>query len=234
MITTDRGDRFTASYIGVGTGPLHVPKLPGIPGIDSFEGHSFHTSRWDYDYTGGDAAGAPMTGLADKRVAIIGTGATSVQAVPHLARSAGKDFTSSSARHPRSTCAPTRRSIPDWFAGIATPGWQQPLAGEFYRQPEPAACVDGGSGPGRLDRSVAADPRQVQASAPRGADAGRRCSRAFEDSDFEKMEEIRARVDAIVADRETAQRAEGVVPPIVQAAVLPRCLSAGLQQPGTT
>ena len=110
VISTDRGDRFTASYIGVGTGPLHVPKLPGIPGIESFKGHSFHTSRWDYDYTGGDAAGAPMTRLADKRVAIIGTGATSVQAVPHLARAAG-GFTSCSARRPRSTCAPTRRSI---------------------------------------------------------------------------------------------------------------------------
>src|ERR1700684_65625 len=67
VITTDRGDRFTASCIGVGTGPLHVPKLPGIPGIDSFEGHSFHTSRWDYDYTGGDAAGAPVAGACAKR-----------------------------------------------------------------------------------------------------------------------------------------------------------------------
>src|SRR6201994_829878 len=72
VISTDRGDRFTASYIGVGTGPLHVPKLPGISGIETFKGHSFHTSRWDYDYTGGDAAGAPMTGLAGQRVAIIG------------------------------------------------------------------------------------------------------------------------------------------------------------------
>ena len=54
VISTNRGDRFTADYIGLGTGPLHVPKLPGIPGIETFKGHSFHTSRWDYDYTGGD------------------------------------------------------------------------------------------------------------------------------------------------------------------------------------
>ena len=47
VISTNRGDRFTASFIGLGTGPLHVPKLPGIPGIDDFKGHSFHTSRWD-------------------------------------------------------------------------------------------------------------------------------------------------------------------------------------------
>ena len=57
------------------------PKLPGIPGIETFEGHSFHTSRWDYGYTGGDTEGG-LTELADKRVAIIGTGATAIQCVP--------------------------------------------------------------------------------------------------------------------------------------------------------
>src|SRR6185436_15412940 len=88
IVRTNRGDAFTAQFLGMGTGPLHVPKLPGIPGIESFEGHSFHTSRWDYDYTGGDPDGAPMEELADKRVAIIGTGATAVQCVPHLAQAA--------------------------------------------------------------------------------------------------------------------------------------------------
>jgi cation diffusion facilitator CzcD-associated flavoprotein CzcO len=79
IIRTNRGDEMRAKYIAMGTGPLHRPKLPGIPGIELFKGHSFHTSRWDYDYTGGDPAGAPMDKLADKRVGIIGTGATSVQ-----------------------------------------------------------------------------------------------------------------------------------------------------------
>ena len=64
------------------------PKLPGIPGIETFAGHCFHTSRWDYAYTGGDWTGAPMTNLADKRVGIIGTGATAVQCIPPLARDA--------------------------------------------------------------------------------------------------------------------------------------------------
>src|SRR5207245_6471000 len=85
-IRTNRADAFTAQFVGMGTGPLHVPKLPGIDGIESFKGHSFHTSRWDYDYTGGDPKGALMEKLADKRVGIIGTGATSVPCVPHLAR----------------------------------------------------------------------------------------------------------------------------------------------------
>src|SRR5947208_4625993 len=83
-IRTSRGDAFTAQFVGMGTGPLHVPRLPGIEGSESFKGHSFHTSRWDYDYTGGDPKGTPMKKLADKRVVIIGTGATSVQCVPHL------------------------------------------------------------------------------------------------------------------------------------------------------
>src|ERR1700677_4357711 len=71
VIRTNRGDAFTASFIGLGTGPLHVAKLPGIPGITDFKGHSFHTSRWDYDYTGGDSAtvscrGSSLSELADK------------------------------------------------------------------------------------------------------------------------------------------------------------------------
>ena len=85
---TDRGDRMRARFVVLTTGPLNKPKLPAIPGIERFEGHSFHTSRWDYDYTGGSPT-TPMTGLAGKRVGIIGTGATAIQCVPPLARAAG-------------------------------------------------------------------------------------------------------------------------------------------------
>ncbi|HET7526880.1 MAG TPA: NAD(P)/FAD-dependent oxidoreductase, partial [Burkholderiaceae bacterium] len=124
LIRTDRGDAFTAQFVGLGTGPLHVPKLPGIAGIESFGGHAFHTSRWDYDYTGGDAHGAPMSKLADKRVAIIGTGATAVQCVPHLARDSGALFVVQ--RTPSSVDVRANAPIdPAWFASIATPGWQQ-------------------------------------------------------------------------------------------------------------
>src|SRR5262249_31708582 len=87
IVRTHRDDEFASKFGAIGTGPLHVARLPGIPGIEPFGGHSFHTSRWDYAYTGGDPEGAPMDRLADKRVAIIGTGATSVQCVPHLAAS---------------------------------------------------------------------------------------------------------------------------------------------------
>jgi len=123
VVKTNRGDAFTAQFIGMGTGPLHVPKLPGIPGIDSFKGHAFHTSRWDYAYTGGDPLGAPLDKLADKRVAIIGTGATSVQIVPHLARTCGQLYVVQ--RTPSSVDVRANAPIdPEWFASIATPGWQ--------------------------------------------------------------------------------------------------------------
>jgi len=123
IIRTNRGDAFTAQFVGLGTGPLHVAKLPGIPGIENFKGHSFHTSRWDYAYTGGSPEGAPMTKLADKRVAIIGTGATSVQAVPHLSRDAKELFVFQ--RTPSSVDARNNGPIdPDWFDKISEPGWQ--------------------------------------------------------------------------------------------------------------
>lgn len=65
IVTTDRGDVFHASYVVTATGTLSEPKLPGIPGVETFQGHTFHTSRWDYAYTGGTPDGG-MTGLADK------------------------------------------------------------------------------------------------------------------------------------------------------------------------
>jgi len=83
VITTDRGDTLRARFLSMAVGALSRPKLPGIPGAANFKGHYFHTSRWDYDYTKGDTTGN-LTGLKDKRVAIVGTGASSVQAIPYL------------------------------------------------------------------------------------------------------------------------------------------------------
>ena len=87
-VTTDRGDEFRATYVVTATGTLSELKLPGIPGIEDFEGHTFHTSRWDYAYTGGTPDGG-LSGLAGKRVGVVGTGATGVQVVPKLAEDAG-------------------------------------------------------------------------------------------------------------------------------------------------
>ena len=202
IISTNRGDRFTASFIGLGTGPLHVPKLPGIAGIESFKGHSFHTSRWDYDYTGGDPTGALMEKLADKRVAIIGTGATSVQAVPHLAKACKELYVFQ--RTPSSIDVRANQPIdPEWFAAIATPGWQKRWLENFTaNQAGGSAEVDlVQDGWTDLSRRIRDKIMQL----PPEDRVPMKMLAAYEDSDFEKMEEIRARVDAIVGDTETAQ-----------------------------
>jgi len=200
-VTTNRGDHFTAQFIGMGTGPLHVAKLPGIPGIESFGGHSFHTSRWDYDYTGGDPSGSPLSQLADKRVAIIGTGATAVQCVPHLARAARELYVFQ--RTPSSVDVRDNRPIdPEWFASIATPGWQQRWLENFTANQAGGVAdedlvMDGWTELSRRIRSkimdLPVDERTIDGMLA-----------AYEDSDFEKMEEIRSRIDDIVSDRETA------------------------------
>jgi cation diffusion facilitator CzcD-associated flavoprotein CzcO len=84
VVETDRGDRLTADFVVLACGRQALPKLPSIPGIDLFEGHAFHSSRWDYSYTGGDNSGG-LVGLTGKRVAVVGTGATAIQIVPAVA-----------------------------------------------------------------------------------------------------------------------------------------------------
>ncbi|QUD89628.1 flavin-containing monooxygenase [Phenylobacterium montanum] len=203
IVRTDRGDAFTASFIGLGTGPLHVPKLPGIPGIERFKGHSFHTSRWDYDYTGGDPNGGLMEKLADKRVAIIGTGATSVQAVPHLARAAGRLYVFQ--RTPSSVDVRANAPIDaDWFAGIATPGWQQRWLENFTQNQAGGGAEEDLVQDGWTDLSRRIREKIMQL--PPEERTPRNMLAAYEDSDFEKMEEIRRRAEAIVADKATADR----------------------------
>ena len=204
IVRTNRGDEFTAQFVGMGTGPLHVAKLPGIPGIADFRGHSFHTSRWDYDYTGGDPDGAPMDRLADKRVAIIGTGATAVQCVPHLAQACKELFVFQ--RTPSSVdVRDNRPTDPEWFAEMATPGWQQRWLENFTAtqtamvMPEQDLVMDGWTDLARRIRArIMALP--AEEFTPENMLA------AFEESDLEKMSEIRDRVDAVVEDPETAQR----------------------------
>ena len=203
VIRTNRDDEFTAQFVALGLGPLSVPKLPGIPGLESFQGHSFHTSRWDYGYTGGDPSGAPMTKLADKRVAVIGTGATAVQCIPHLARACQELYVFQ--RTPSSVDERNNLPIdPEWFAGIARPGWQQRWLENFAENQggvfaEEDLVQDGWTDISRRIRA------QIMANPPEEFTAeGLRA--AYEDSDLEKMEEVRARVDTLVEDRATAQR----------------------------
>lgn len=202
-VRTNRGDDFTAKYVGMGTGPLHIAKLPGIEGVDSFKGKSFHTSRWDYAYTGGNAEGAPLDKLGDKRVAIIGTGATAVQCVPHLAKAAKELLVFQ--RTPSSVDVRDNRPIdPDWFEEISTPGWQQRWYDNFVENqsngiPSEDYVMDGWT---EISRRI----REKMFQMPPSEWKPENIMVAFEDADYEKMDEIRSRVDSIVEDEETAQK----------------------------
>ena len=201
-IQTNRGDEFTAQFVGMGTGPLHVPKLPGISGIETFQGHSFHTSRWDYEYTGGNPEGAPLEKLKDKKVAIIGTGATSVQCVPALAESAEALYVFQ--RTPSSVDVRANEDIdPDWFKDIATEGWQMRWIENFTAnqtgQPAEVDLVkDGWTDISRRVRSKISELSHEELTAEN-------MLRAYEDADMEKMEEIRARCNTVVEDGTTAE-----------------------------
>ena len=200
IVTTNRGDRMKAHYVALATGPLNRPKLPGIPGIEDFEGHSFHASRWDYEYTGGDSEGG-LTGLKGKRVGVIGTGATAVQIVPHLGEWTEELYVFQ--RTPSSVDVKNNPATdPDWAASLQ-PGWQQHRMDNFNHLvsgiPQPEDLVSDGWTDliGKLLVGIR-EGRTKDFSSEGLADAA-------ELADFEKMEEIRARVDATVEDAETAE-----------------------------
>ena len=204
IIRTNRGDEMRARFVAMGTGPLNRPKLPGIAGIETFAGHSFHTSRWDYEYTGGDPSGAPLEKLADKRVGIIGTGATAVQCIPPLALSA-QELTVFQ-RTPSSIDVRNDHPIdPAWFETLE-PGWQQKWLENFTLLQTGGFADEDLVKDGWTDISQRIRDRVVAEITEFGAEfTPETVERAFADSDDEKMTEIRARVDTIVADAATAE-----------------------------
>jgi cyclohexanone monooxygenase len=200
VISTNRGDRMRARFVCMANGPLHRPKLPGIAGIDTFKGHTFHTSRWDYTYTGGDPDGN-LTGLRGKRVGIIGTGATAVQCVPHLAETS--DHLYVFQRTPSSIdVRDNRPTDPEWAASLQ-PGWQKRRMDNFN------TLVSGGYEPEDLVNDGWTDIIGKLLVMVRRGDATdlspEGLASTMELADFEKMEQIRARVDAVVADEATAE-----------------------------
>jgi cation diffusion facilitator CzcD-associated flavoprotein CzcO len=199
IISTNRDDRISAQFLVMGNGPLHRPKLPGIPGVETFEGHTFHTSRWDYDYTGGDSNGN-LDGLSDKRVGIIGTGATSVQAIPHLAASAGQLYVFQ--RTPSSIDVRANRPTePEWASSLE-PGWQRKRMENFTQLTSGGFATEDLVMDGWTDiiGKLLTRLRNTDMSAP-----GVNLASVMELADFEKMEQVRARVDGLVSDQATAE-----------------------------
>jgi cation diffusion facilitator CzcD-associated flavoprotein CzcO len=198
-VGTDRGDRFRARHVVMSSGTLTRPKLPGIPGIETFRGHTFHTSRWDYGYTGGNADGG-LDRLADKKVAIIGTGATAIQVVPHLGRDAEQLYVFQ--RTPSSVdVRDNRPTDPEWAATLA-PGWQRRRMENFLTivtggPADEDLVADGWTGTARLQR-------KMMTGSPAALSPDEQ-ERVDELADAAKMDEIRARVDAVVTDPVTAE-----------------------------
>ena len=201
IVTTDRGDRMSARFVVMSNGPLNRPKLPGIPGIDDYKGHTFHTSRWDYGYTGGDTTGN-LHKLGDKKIAVIGTGATAVQCVPHLARYAQQLYVFQ--RTPSSVDERGNRPTdPEWVKTLK-PGWQK------HRMENFNVLVSGGEQEVDLVSDGWTDIiRNLAAILPRkredNAETRHETARMMELADFKKMNQVRARVDAIVKDKKTAE-----------------------------
>lgn len=194
-VETDRGDHFRARYVVVSSGTLSQPKLPGIPGIDDFQGHTFHTSRWDYGYTGGDQTGG-LTGLADKRVAVIGTGATGLQAIPQVARDAEHLYVIQ--RTPSTVDVRNNHPTDPEWADSLKPGWQRErmenflslMAGESV---EEDLVQDSWTATARLQRQIISGAVDEDVSAE---------DRELRDeiADAHTMNRLRARVEEVVED----------------------------------
>lgn len=199
-VTTHRNDCFRARFVIQATGTASRPKLPGITGIEKFQGHMFHTSRWDYDYTGGDHIGG-LTRLADKRVAVIGTGATAIQCVPSVGEHAQQLYVFQ--RTPSSVdLRGNKPTDPQWVQSLE-PGWQERRRQNFNAvingQPVDIDLVDDGW------TDIFHNLRALQAQAGDDQQADPVTLGALAElADFQKMNDIRARVDQVVKDPGTA------------------------------
>ena len=203
IVSTNRGDRFTTQFVAMANGPLSRPKLPGIPGINEFEGHTFHTSRWDYRYTGGDSNGG-LTRLKDKRVGIIGTGATAIQCVPHLGEWAKELYVFQ--RTPSSVDVRNNAETDPAWAASLTPGWQRRRQDNFNilvagGDQDEDLVHDGWTDIFRNLTGTAAKQIARKLGRPlTGPERGEVMALA----DYRKMNQVRARVDSIVEDPATA------------------------------
>ena len=203
-VTTNRGDTIRARHVIMANGLMNMPKLPGIPGIDSFAGKTFHSARWDYRYTGGSHADPVLTNLADKTVAIIGTGATAIQVVPYLGRYAKQVYVLQ--RTPSTVDErPNPPTDPAWAASLQ-PCWQRERqanfhrgAQEVFRPGDPDVVCDLWT---EISRHLQA---QLEAEGWPDLSMAEIAARR-EVIDYQVMDRLRRRIDALIEDPETAAK----------------------------
>ncbi len=200
IISTNRNDQIKAHFVAMANGLLTRPKLPGIPGIDDFKGHTFHTSRWDYNYTGGSAEG-DLSNLKDKRVGIIGTGATAVQCIPHLGAAAKELYVFQ--RTPSSIDVRNNRATdPEWAESLK-PGWHQERMDNFNIIATGGYQEEDLVGDGWTD--IFRNLQTILAAGDGTEISSEEQELAMEIADFQKMEGVRARAASIVKDQGTAE-----------------------------
>jgi cyclohexanone monooxygenase len=203
-MATDRGDDIRARFVIMANGLLNMPKLPGVTGIHEFKGKMFHTARWDYAYTGGSCKNPVLDKLTDKRVAIVGTGATAIQAIPYLGRYAKQVYVLQ--RTPSTVDErPNPPTDPAWVKTLK-PNWQKERQSNFHR----AAMV------GRLaagERDLVCDfwteisrnlSAELEAEGWPDLSIEEYMARR-EIMEYRVMERMRRRVESIVKDKETAE-----------------------------
>ncbi len=197
IVSTNKNDKIRAHFVAMANGPMHRPKLPGIPGIADFKGHTFHTSRWDYEYTGGGPEG-DLKRLANKRVAVIGTGATAIQCVPFVGETAQQLYVFQ--RTPSSVdVRGNSPTDPKWAAELQ-PGWHKHRMENFNGLvsgvPQPEDLVKDG-----WTDLIGMMIRNFKEASGKGLNV----PEIMELTNFEKMNEIRARVDELVEDPDVAE-----------------------------
>jgi cation diffusion facilitator CzcD-associated flavoprotein CzcO len=197
LIRTDRGDEVRCRWYVLAVGILNLMKLPALVGMEDFAGRSFHTARWDYEYTGG-ASQEPLTGLADKVVGLIGTGATGIQCVPALADSAKQLYVFQ--RTPSAIGERGNRPTEADFADGLEPGWQRARMDNFQAimmgRPVDVDQVDDGWT--HHYAAVHHPPRWEGMTMAEFIRSG-------EDVDYQIMEAHRRRVEELVGDPSKAE-----------------------------
>ncbi|MGE3690084.1 MAG: flavin-containing monooxygenase [Novosphingobium sp.] len=202
-IATNRGDEIRARFVIMANGLMNKPKLPGIPGIDSFRGKTFHTARWDYDYTGGEYGNPVLSKLADKKVAIIGTGATSIQAVPYLGQYAKHLYVLQ--RTPSTVdVRPNPPTDEAWFKSLK-PGWQKERQANFHRGAQENFLPREEDQVRDIWTEISRNLNEQLAAEGWPELSMEEIGRRRELLDYQVMQRLRDRVDETVKDPETAE-----------------------------
>jgi cation diffusion facilitator CzcD-associated flavoprotein CzcO len=202
-ITTDRGDELRPRFIIMANGLLNIPKLPGIPGIHEFKGKMFHTARWEYDYSGGTQKNPVLDKLSDKCVAIVGTGATALQAIPYLGKYAKQLYVLQ--RTPSTVDQRINPPTDPAWVNTLKPGWQAERHANFQRGAlqgflpgEPDYVCDFWT---EINRNLAAELESEGWPALPVEEFMAR----HEMMDYRVMERMRRRVESMVTDKATAE-----------------------------